>query len=88
VIAENASERRTGMGKLVVSENVTLDGVVQDPAGDEGFRLGGWVGLIKDDRRHLIRHYELPSAGHAAGKSGPPSYTLSRTVPTWSMSCG
>ena len=31
------------MGKLVVSENVTLDGVVQDPAGDEGFRLGGWV---------------------------------------------
>ena len=36
------------MGKLVISENVTLDGVVQDPAGDEGFRLGGWVGLIKD----------------------------------------
>ena len=36
------------MGKLVVSENVTLNGVVQDPAGDEGFRLGGWVGLIKD----------------------------------------
>jgi len=36
------------MGKIVVSENVTLDGVVQDPAGDEGFRAGGWVGLIKD----------------------------------------
>ena len=36
------------MGKIVVSDNVTLDGVVQDPAGDEGFRLGGWVGLIKD----------------------------------------
>jgi dihydrofolate reductase len=36
------------MGKIVVSENVTLDGVVQDPAGDEGFRGGGWVGLIKD----------------------------------------
>jgi dihydrofolate reductase len=35
------------MGKIVVSENVTLDGVVQDPAGDEGFRLGGWVGQIK-----------------------------------------
>ena len=34
------------MGKIVVSENVTLDGVVQDPAGDEGFRYGGWVGLI------------------------------------------
>ena len=36
------------MGKIVVSENVTLDGVIQDPAGDEGFRFGGWVGLIKD----------------------------------------
>jgi len=36
------------VGKIVISENVTLDGVVQDPAGDEGFRLGGWVGLIKD----------------------------------------
>jgi dihydrofolate reductase len=36
------------MGKLVVSENVSLDGVIQDPAGDEGFRVGGWVGLIKD----------------------------------------
>ena len=36
------------MGKIVISENVTLDGVIQDPAGDEGFKVGGWVGLIKD----------------------------------------
>jgi dihydrofolate reductase len=36
------------MGRIVVSENVSLDGVVQDPAGDEGFWVGGWVGLIKD----------------------------------------
>jgi dihydrofolate reductase len=36
------------MGKIVVSDNVSLDGVIQDPAGDEGFRLGGWVGQIKD----------------------------------------
>ena len=34
------------MGKIVVSENVSLDGVVQDPAGDEGFGRGGWVGPI------------------------------------------
>ena len=32
------------MGKLVVSANVSLDGVVQDPDGGEGFRLGGWFG--------------------------------------------
>ena len=32
------------MGKIVISENVSLDGVVQDPTGEEGFRLGGWFG--------------------------------------------
>jgi dihydrofolate reductase len=36
------------MGRIVISDNVSLDGVIQDPAGDEGFRHGGWVGLIKD----------------------------------------
>ena len=30
------------MGKIVISTNVSLDEVVQDPAGKEGFRLGGW----------------------------------------------
>jgi dihydrofolate reductase len=46
--ADNASERRTEMGKIIMSENVSLDGVVEDPAGDEGFRVGGWVGRIAD----------------------------------------
>jgi dihydrofolate reductase len=32
------------MGKIVITTNVTLDGVVQDPDGEEGFRLGGWFG--------------------------------------------
>jgi dihydrofolate reductase len=36
------------MGKIVKSNFVSLDGVVQDPAGNEGFRLGGWVGPLKD----------------------------------------
>ena len=30
------------MGKIVVSQNMSLDGVVQDPTGEEGFRHGGW----------------------------------------------
>jgi dihydrofolate reductase len=30
------------MGRIVISENVSLDGVVQDPTGGEGFRHGGW----------------------------------------------
>jgi dihydrofolate reductase len=32
------------MGKIVISTNLSLDGVVQDPDGKEGFRLGGWFG--------------------------------------------
>jgi dihydrofolate reductase len=30
------------MAKIVISTNASLDGVVQDPDGEEGFRLGGW----------------------------------------------
>jgi hypothetical protein len=32
------------MGKIVISENVSLDGVIEDPAGVDGFGRGGWVG--------------------------------------------
>jgi dihydrofolate reductase len=39
------------MGKIVMSEFVTLDGVIQDPAGNEGFRVGGWVGRVGDNGR-------------------------------------
>jgi dihydrofolate reductase len=37
-------KRRTEMGRIVMSgpQNVSLDGVVQDPDGQEGFGLGGW----------------------------------------------
>ena len=30
------------MGKIVITTNTSLDGVVQDPDGEEGFRAGGW----------------------------------------------
>jgi dihydrofolate reductase len=39
------------MGTIVVSENVTLDGVVEDPAGVEGFERGGWVGRVGERGR-------------------------------------
>jgi dihydrofolate reductase len=32
------------MGKIIVTANSSLDGVIQDPDGREGFRLGGWFG--------------------------------------------
>src|SRR3954471_22243058 len=43
---QNTKERRPAMAKIVMSgpQNVSLDGVVQDPDGAEGFRLGGWFG--------------------------------------------
>src|SRR5919107_407760 len=30
------------MGQIVISENVSLDGVIEDPTGVEGFTRGGW----------------------------------------------
>jgi hypothetical protein len=38
------------MGKIVISENVTLDGFVKDPTGAEGFPES-WLGQIGDKDR-------------------------------------
>jgi dihydrofolate reductase len=50
------------MGKIVISENVTLDGVIQDPTGDEGFRLGGWFGQVGNKDREAWAKVELGEA--------------------------
>jgi dihydrofolate reductase len=50
------------MGKIVVSENVSLDGVVQDPTGEEGFRLGGWFVQFGDKDREQWAKVELDEA--------------------------
>jgi dihydrofolate reductase len=42
VVTDNANKGEPKMGKLVISTNVSLDGVVQDPDGQEGFGRGGW----------------------------------------------
>jgi dihydrofolate reductase len=55
-------ERRTKLGKIIITENVTLDGVVQDPAGDEGFRHGGWVGRLGDRGREEAAKVALDDA--------------------------
>jgi dihydrofolate reductase len=39
------------MAKIVITENVSLDGVVQDPTGEEGFRHGGWFAQVGDKDR-------------------------------------
>jgi dihydrofolate reductase len=38
------------MGKIIISENVSLDGVIQDPTGDEDFERGGWGRIADEDR--------------------------------------
>lgn len=50
------------MGKIVISENVSLDGVIEDPAGVEGFRLGGWVGRIGSQGREEAAKVALDEA--------------------------
>ena len=50
------------MGKIVVSENVSLDGVTQDPTGEEGFRHGGWFGQTGDKDREAWAKMELDEA--------------------------
>jgi dihydrofolate reductase len=50
------------MGKIVVSENVSLDGVIEDPAGVEGFSRGGWIGRIGDRGREEAAKVALDEA--------------------------
>ncbi|HEX5256516.1 MAG TPA: dihydrofolate reductase family protein [Mycobacterium sp.] len=50
------------MGRIIVSENVSLDGVVQDPTGDEGFRVGGWFGHIENTDHEEWAKVELEEA--------------------------
>ncbi len=50
------------MGKIIVSENVSLDGVVQDPTGEGGFRHGGWFGQIGDKDREEWAKVEFEEA--------------------------
>jgi dihydrofolate reductase len=50
------------MGKIIISENVTLDGVVQDPTGHEGSRRGGWFGQVGNKDREDWAKVELDEA--------------------------
>jgi dihydrofolate reductase len=50
------------MGRIVVSENVSLDGVIQDPTGDEGFKFGGWFDEMPDHVRQEWAKVEFQEA--------------------------
>ncbi|MBF6206065.1 MULTISPECIES: dihydrofolate reductase family protein [Nocardia] len=50
------------MGKIIISQNVSLDGVVQDPTGAEGFDRGGWFLQIGDEDREAWAELQLAEA--------------------------
>src|SRR5215469_4867055 len=50
------------MGKIIVSENLSLDGVVQDPTGVEGFSVGGWFDQVSRRDREEWAKIELDEA--------------------------
>jgi len=50
------------MGRIVVSENISLDGVIQDPTGDEGFAFGGWFQRMSDEDRSAWSEVEFQEA--------------------------
>lgn len=54
------------MGKIIISENVTLDGVTQDPTGDEGFRHGGWFADVIATEREAWAAVEFAEAQAAS----------------------
>jgi len=47
------------LGKLVVSEYVSLDGVMEDPGGAEGFGRGGWTRLYWSDELGRVQREQL-----------------------------
>jgi len=47
------------MGKLIVSEFISLDGVVEDPGGAEGFERGGWTSPYWNDELAAYKRDEL-----------------------------
>jgi len=73
-IANHHRTEKAFMGKIVISENVSLDGVVQDPTGEEGFRHGGWFAQVGDKDREEWAEVGLHEALDADALLGRRSY--------------
>jgi dihydrofolate reductase len=60
------------MGKIIVTENMSLDGVVQDPTGEEGLGRGAWAGRIKGEAAGILfdeaLHAEALLLGRRSGE--------------------
>lgn len=59
-----AWHRLPGMGKVIVSQFITVDGVAEDPGGAEGFERGGWAfEFSRGDDGDSFKLDEVMSAG-------------------------
>jgi dihydrofolate reductase len=57
------------MGKVVVTEFVSLDGVIEDPGGAEGTEFGGWTFRFPADEGQAFKFEELMAAdAHLLGR--------------------
>jgi dihydrofolate reductase len=50
------------MGKIIVSENVSIDGVIEDPTGEGALGRGSWFGCITDRDREEWAKVEFAEA--------------------------
>jgi dihydrofolate reductase len=50
------------MGRIVISTNITIDGVIEDPTGQEGFAHGGWFEQMSDSDRAAWAKIETEEA--------------------------
>jgi dihydrofolate reductase len=65
------------MGRIVISDNTSLDGVIQDPTGDEGFKFGGWFDQMSDKDREDWAKVEFQEAQNSA------AWLIGRGTYTW-----
>jgi dihydrofolate reductase len=70
------------MGKIVISENVSLDGVIQDPVGAEGFRFAGWFDRLGGKDREAWAGVEFEEA------LGAEALLLGRRTHEWFVALG
>jgi len=54
------------MGQIIISQNVTLDGVVEDPTGEEGLQHGGWFNQMSPGDREAWAEVEYDEALRAS----------------------
>lgn len=54
------------MGRIVISTNTTIDGISQDPTGEEDFAFGGWFTRIPDTDRAAWAKAEYEEAMNTA----------------------